>query len=195
MQVTAAAAFDVGGGDRFDLSENRALGRAYLSRMYRRYGNWQDAIAAYNWGPGNLDAWIGGGRAADKLPLEVERYRNRVLREAALAGPGITTAGGWPSGAVPPSSPASEAPVPPSAAAAFIAELMQRGAAAGDTAISELAARLRSRATDSKSAYARLAGRIVSLAEKRPPAAAPEFEARYAVSFEFSRLTEASPLS
>ena len=84
MQITAAAAFDVGGGDRFDLAANRALGRAYLDRMYRRYGNWPDAVAAYNWGPGNLDAWIGSGRAADKLPLTVERYRNRVLRDAAM---------------------------------------------------------------------------------------------------------------
>jgi hypothetical protein len=84
MQVTLAAAVDVGGGDRFDLTENRALGRAYLARMYRRYGNWPDAVAAYNWGPGNVDSWIGGGRAADGLPLEVERYRNRVLRDAAL---------------------------------------------------------------------------------------------------------------
>jgi Transglycosylase SLT domain len=80
MQVSAAAAFDVGGGDRFDLAQNRALGRAYLAQMYRRYGNWPDAIAAYNWGPGNLDAWIGGGRAADKLPLAVEHYRDHVLR-------------------------------------------------------------------------------------------------------------------
>jgi hypothetical protein len=38
MQVSAAAAFDVGGGDRFDLAQNRALGRAYLAQMYRRYG-------------------------------------------------------------------------------------------------------------------------------------------------------------
>src|SRR4029077_9405856 len=95
MQVTAAAAFDVGGGDRFDLSENRALGRAYLARMYRRYGNWRDAIAAYNWGPGNLDAWIGGAPRARTLPLEVERSRNRVLREAALAVPGNTTVSSW----------------------------------------------------------------------------------------------------
>ena len=102
MQVTAAAAVDVGGGDRFDLAENRALGRAYLARMYRRYGNWPDAIAAYNWGPGNLDAWISGGRAADKLPLEVERYRDRVLREAVLAEPGITTASRWGLGAAAP---------------------------------------------------------------------------------------------
>ena len=87
MQVTAAAAIDVGGGDRFDLAQNRALGRAYLARMYRRYGNWPDAVAAYNWGPGNVDAWIGGGRPAQKFPLEVERYRDRVMREAALWKP------------------------------------------------------------------------------------------------------------
>jgi Transglycosylase SLT domain len=87
MQVSAAAAIDVGGGDRFDLAENRALGRAYLARLYRRYGNWPDAIAAYNWGPGNVDFWIAGDRVIDKLPLEVERYRDRVLRDAALAQP------------------------------------------------------------------------------------------------------------
>jgi hypothetical protein len=89
MQVSAAAAIDAGGGDRFNLAENRALGRAYLARMYRRYGNWADAIAAYNWGPGNVDTWIGGGRAADKVPLAVERYRDRVLRDAALPGLGV----------------------------------------------------------------------------------------------------------
>jgi Transglycosylase SLT domain len=83
MQVSAAAAVDVGGGDRFDLTQNRALGRAYLALMYRQYGNWPDAIAAYNWGPGNVDTWISGGRPADRFPLEVERYRDRVLREAA----------------------------------------------------------------------------------------------------------------
>jgi Transglycosylase SLT domain len=85
MQVSAAAAIDIGGGDRFDLGENRTLGRAYLARLYRRYGNWPDAIAAYNWGPGNLDAWIAGGRLADGLPLEVEHYRDRVLRDTGLA--------------------------------------------------------------------------------------------------------------
>jgi Transglycosylase SLT domain len=84
MQVTAAAAMDVGGGDRFDLSANRTLGRSYLARLFQRYGNWPEAIAAYNWGPGNLDAWIAGGRAADRFPLEVERYRDRILRDATL---------------------------------------------------------------------------------------------------------------
>jgi hypothetical protein len=79
MQVSAAAAADVGGGDRFDERENRLLGRAYLAQMYRRYGSWPDAVAAYNWGPGHMDAWISGGRPFDKFPLAVEIYRIRVL--------------------------------------------------------------------------------------------------------------------
>jgi hypothetical protein len=91
MQVSAAAAADAGGGDRFDARGNRALGRAYLALMYRRYGSWPDAVAAYNWGPGNVDSWISGGRMPDKLPPEVERYRIRVLATSILSGgrPGL----------------------------------------------------------------------------------------------------------
>jgi hypothetical protein len=84
MQVSAAAAIDVGGGNRFDIFENRTLGRGYLALMYRRYGNWPDAIAAYNWGPGNMDAWIGSGRPSGGFPVEVERCRDRVLRDVGL---------------------------------------------------------------------------------------------------------------
>ncbi len=84
MQVSAAAAVDVGGGDRFDLRENRQLGRAYLARMFQRYGNWPDALAAYNWGPGNLDLWIAAGRPTNALPLGVPRYVAKVLRDALV---------------------------------------------------------------------------------------------------------------
>jgi len=85
MQVSLAAAIDVGGGDRFDLRQNRLLGRAYLARMFRQYGNWADALAAYNWGPRNVDTWIAAGRSADRLPLGVTRYVARVLRDALIA--------------------------------------------------------------------------------------------------------------
>jgi hypothetical protein len=85
MQVSLRAALDVGGGNRFDLRENRLLGRAYLAQMFRRYGNWPDALAAYNWGPGNLDSWIGDGRPAERLPSETARYVRRVLRDALVA--------------------------------------------------------------------------------------------------------------
>jgi hypothetical protein len=183
MQVSAAAAFDVGGGDRFDFAQNRALGRAYLAQMYQRYGNWQDAIAAYNWGPGNLDAWIGGGRADDRLPLAVERYRNRVLREAALIEPGITAGSRWALGAPLPPEPADRAPVLAPVSVAFVADALQRGAAAGNAALREFAAALHSRAADWKSAYADLAGRIVSLA-KKPSPSAPDSEPEYAATSE-----------
>jgi len=92
MQVSAAAAFDVGGGDRFDLDQNRALGRAYLARMYRRYGNWKDAVAAYNWGPGNVDAWIGATEqlVADdalraRLGANARRYAETAFDIEAIA--------------------------------------------------------------------------------------------------------------
>ncbi|HEX6441750.1 MAG TPA: lytic transglycosylase domain-containing protein [Stellaceae bacterium] len=85
MQVSLKAAIDVGGGNRFDPHENRLLGKAYLAQLYRRYGNWSDALAAYNWGPTNLDQWIAGGRRAETLPLEVARYVERGLRDALFA--------------------------------------------------------------------------------------------------------------
>ena len=45
------------------------------------------SVAAYNWGPGNLDAWIGQGRPAAGLPPQVERYRDRVLHDGGVAEP------------------------------------------------------------------------------------------------------------
>lgn len=90
MQVSLAAALDVGGGNRFDMQENRLIGTAYLAQMFQRYGNWADAVAAYNWGPGNMDQWIAGGRKADRLPFDVARYVDLVLRNVAI---GNTTAG------------------------------------------------------------------------------------------------------
>ena len=84
MQVSAAAALDVGGGNRFDVDQNRVLGRAYLARMYGKYGNWRDAVMAYNWGPGNLDQWIDAGRPADALNDDVARYASRVLDTSVL---------------------------------------------------------------------------------------------------------------
>jgi hypothetical protein len=98
MQVSLAAATDVGGGNRFDERENRTLGRAYLNHLYQRYGNWPDAVAAYNWGPSNVDVWISAGRPVDKLPLEVERYRSYVLRHAVLPDTAAATSTSAPLG-------------------------------------------------------------------------------------------------
>jgi hypothetical protein len=87
MQVTEAAAADVGGGDRFDLVQNRAIGRDYLALLFRRYNNWPDTIAAYNWGMGNVDAWIKAGRPADKFLIGVAVYLRRVLHDSGMCDP------------------------------------------------------------------------------------------------------------
>ena len=84
MQVSHKAATDVGGGDRFDIGQNRALGRAYLALLHRRYGNWPDAVSAYNWGIGNLDTWISGGRTSEKLVPAVAVYVRRVLQDSGI---------------------------------------------------------------------------------------------------------------
>jgi hypothetical protein len=94
MQVSAAAASDVGGGDRFDATQNRALGRAYLGHLHARYGNWPDAIAAYNWGLGNVDAWLRAGRPAEGLLGAVAAYLGRVLHDSGLCSHASTPRGG-----------------------------------------------------------------------------------------------------
>jgi transglycosylase-like protein with SLT domain len=96
MQISAAAASDVGGGDRFDEAQNRALGRAYLAHLYRRYGSWPDAVAAYNWGPGRMNSWIGSGRPVDRFPPAVAQYRGRVTVTSGLAADASGTVVGGP---------------------------------------------------------------------------------------------------
>src|SRR5215470_10160260 len=96
MQVSAAAATDVGGGDRFDDAQNRALGRTYLAYLYRRYGSWPDAVAAYNWGPGRMNSWIGSGRPFDRFPPAVAQYRSRITITSGLAPDASGTITGGP---------------------------------------------------------------------------------------------------
>jgi Transglycosylase SLT domain len=84
MQVSLAAAIDVGGGDRFDTEQNRAMGRAYLALLYHRYGDWPDAIAAYNWGIGNLESWVRAGRPANGSVAGVASYLGRILHDSGV---------------------------------------------------------------------------------------------------------------
>jgi Transglycosylase SLT domain len=84
MQISASAARDIGGGDRFDMTQNRVMGRAYLEQLHRRYRNWPDAIAAYNWGLGKMDNWIKAGRLPDKILPGVVVYVRRVIGDSRL---------------------------------------------------------------------------------------------------------------
>ena len=58
---------------------NRLAGQKYLDAMYRKYGDEATALAAYNWGPGNVDKWLKSGADPKKLPAETKKYINNIL--------------------------------------------------------------------------------------------------------------------
>lgn len=59
------------GPDRFDPRNNIQAGTAYLRQMYDQFGNWNDALAAYNAGPGRMSQ-VKAGTAT--LPAETRAY-------------------------------------------------------------------------------------------------------------------------
>lgn len=60
--------------------ENRRVGQEYLDAMYRKYGDQATALAAYNWGPSNVDKWLKSGGDPKKLPAETKKYISNVLK-------------------------------------------------------------------------------------------------------------------
>lgn len=51
----------------------------YLTKQFKRFGNWTDALRAYNWGPGNLTRYLNTGKGS--IPKETQDY------VAKIAGP------------------------------------------------------------------------------------------------------------
>ena len=61
--------------------ENLRVGSEYLSAMLGKYESTEDALMAYNWGPGNVDKWIAGGRDQSSLPEETRQYPGKVMSQ------------------------------------------------------------------------------------------------------------------
>lgn len=93
MQVLDGTNRDPGFGvtpARDDSPEERArVGRDYLAAMVKRYGNVPQALAAYNAGPGTVDAAIArsknpkneaGGDWYSQMPAETKKYVERGMR-------------------------------------------------------------------------------------------------------------------
>ncbi len=73
MQLMPATARGLGVTNSFDPEQNVMAGTRYLRQMLDRYdGNLDSALAAYNWGPGNLD------RKGWSLPRETRSYLVKV---------------------------------------------------------------------------------------------------------------------
>jgi Transglycosylase SLT domain len=71
------------------VEEMNRVGRDYGNAMLQRYGNEKDAAMAYNWGPGNVDKWIAGGRKGP-VPGETRQYASNFKQGGIvqLAGGG-----------------------------------------------------------------------------------------------------------
>lgn len=81
MQLMPGTAKGRGVTDPFDPEQNVRAGTAELRDLYAKYGNWREALIAYNWGQGNYDK----ARAKGKdIPDETRAYVTKVLRTAQL---------------------------------------------------------------------------------------------------------------
>ena len=83
MQIIPKYAGDFGGGDvRGNVDDNIRVGIKEISTYLKRYGgDLRKALLAYNWGPGNVDAWLKTGRGVkgQPMPQEAREYADRVL--------------------------------------------------------------------------------------------------------------------
>ncbi len=76
MQLMPGTARDLGVTNAYDPEQNVVAGTRYLKSLLDRYdGNLSKALAAYNWGMGNVD------RRPDRLPEETRRYVSGILRD------------------------------------------------------------------------------------------------------------------
>lgn len=73
MQLMPGTARGLGVSDSFDPEQNIMAGTRFLRDLLKRYnGDLDSALAAYNWGPGNVD------KRPDRLPQETRNYLVRV---------------------------------------------------------------------------------------------------------------------
>jgi soluble lytic murein transglycosylase-like protein len=70
------------GPDRFEPTNNITAGTAYLRENYDKFGNWPDAVRAYNAGPGRVQR-VKSGTAS--LPQETTDYLNNPTLKGVLA--------------------------------------------------------------------------------------------------------------
>ncbi|MCX5616989.1 lytic transglycosylase domain-containing protein [Bombella sp. TMW 2.2559] len=82
LQLMPSTARWLGVTNPFDADQSWAAGQKYLSQLLGKYQDLSKALAAYNWGPGNLDKDLkqNGGQWRSYLPRETSDYLAKVGR-------------------------------------------------------------------------------------------------------------------
>lgn len=75
MQLMPATAAGLG-VDPYDVDQNIRGGVTYLKQLYQKYGSWDRALAAYNWGPQKVDSSSARGSS---FPGDVINYVKAIL--------------------------------------------------------------------------------------------------------------------
>jgi soluble lytic murein transglycosylase-like protein len=78
MPATAAAL----GVDPSDVNQNIRGGVTYLKQLFSKYGSWDQALAAYNWGPAKVDSGA-------SWPTDVWNYVKGILGRATVYSAGL----------------------------------------------------------------------------------------------------------
>ncbi len=74
-QFMPATAADEGVNPLDPIASIYAAGR-YLAKLFRKFGNWSEALASYNWGQGNV-----ARKGLASAPLETVTYYSQILAD------------------------------------------------------------------------------------------------------------------
>jgi soluble lytic murein transglycosylase-like protein len=82
MQLMPGTAEDLGVENSFDPQQNLLGGSRYLKQLLTKYdGDLDHALAAYNWGPGNVDR-----KGLEQMPAETRNYIAKVKQASPQFG-------------------------------------------------------------------------------------------------------------
>lgn len=86
MQLMPSTAADLGVTDPYDPAQNIDAGVRYYAQQLKKYGGDEaKALAAYNWGPGNVDKF--GENYAKVAPKETKDYVRKITAQMGIKQP------------------------------------------------------------------------------------------------------------
>ena len=86
FQLMPATAAQLGVTNPLDPAQSAAGGTSYLAQLFNQFGSWDLALAAYDWGPGNLSKAVAtyGSSWLAHAPAETQNYVATILGNAGV---------------------------------------------------------------------------------------------------------------